>query len=196
MNPLEDKDLSKKEKILQATLESMKNDGFEGLTVRQIASRAHVNVALVNYYFGSKDKLLNEAIQVLVNSLRESFTILDNNAMDPRERLEQFLIQYVSAHCKYPFIVHRLLTGEPFIFESQKEFFQFIKAIGLKKMQATVSELTGESNPKVLTIMVSQLLGAVFLPPLVEPLYETITGYPFSDCKTQIRILLDRYFSN
>ena len=43
--------------------------------------------------------------------------------------------------------------------------------------------------------MVSHLLGAIFLPTLIEPLYETVTGYPFSDIETQVEILLDRYFA-
>lgn len=81
------------------------------------------------------------------------------------------------------------------MFDSQIEFVQFIKSIGLKKMQYTVSQLSGESDPEELTIMVSQLLGAVFLPPLIEPLYETVTGYPFADSETQIELLLDRYFA-
>ena len=32
--------------------------GFNGTSVRDIAEKAHVNLAMVSYYFGSKDKLL------------------------------------------------------------------------------------------------------------------------------------------
>ena len=32
--------------------------GFNGTSVRDIAEKAHVNLAMISYYFGSKDKLL------------------------------------------------------------------------------------------------------------------------------------------
>lgn len=195
MTHLVEKDLSTKELIIQVTLELIKKEGFEALTVRKIASLAHINVALVNYHFGSKNKLLNAVIQILVTSFRESFTIFDNAALDPRERLKRFLIQYINAYHQYPFIARRLLNEEPVMFESQLEFVDFIKAIGLKKVQSTIEELSGESDPQKLTIMMSHLLGAVFLPTLIEPLYETVTGYPFSNVETQVDILLDRYFA-
>lgn len=195
MTQLVEKDLSTKELILQVTLELIKKEGFEALTVRKIASLAHINVALVNYHFGSKNKLLNAVIQILVTSFRESFTIFDNAALDPRERLKRFLIQYINAYHQYPFIARRLLNEEPVMFESQLEFVDFIKAIGLKKVQSTIEELSGESDPQKLTIMMSHLLGAVFLPTLIEPLYETVTGYPFSNVEIQVDILLDRYFA-
>lgn len=54
-------DFSKKDLILQTTLELIKNEGIEQVTVRKIANRANVNAALINYHFGSKDKLLNDA---------------------------------------------------------------------------------------------------------------------------------------
>ena len=45
-------------------------EGFEGITIRKVAKRANVNVALINYYFGSKDKLLNAAVKNILNSLK------------------------------------------------------------------------------------------------------------------------------
>jgi len=32
--------------------------GFNGTSVRDIAEKANVNLAMISYYFGSKDKLL------------------------------------------------------------------------------------------------------------------------------------------
>lgn len=43
--------------------------------------------------------------------------------------------------------------------------------------------------------MVSQLLGAVFLPTLIEPLYEKVTGCTFVAIESQVEFLLDYYFA-
>ena len=46
------------EVILQAALRVLGRDGFPALTARNIAREAGTNLALLNYYFGTKDGLL------------------------------------------------------------------------------------------------------------------------------------------
>lgn len=196
MTSLEENECSKKEHILHVTLQLLKNEGFEGVTVRKIAKQANVNIALINYYFGSKDKLLNAAVQILVTSFKETFAILDNPEMEPREKLKRFLMEYLTASKQYPFIVKRLVTEDPFLFDSQLEFVEFLKAIGFKNLLRTVGELSGENDQEKLTVMTSHLLGASFLPTLLEPLYKKITGFPYPDAEIRIDILLDHYFSD
>ncbi len=52
-----------KEKILAAANDLFAEKGLEGTTVREICSRAGVNVALVNYHFKSKEGLYESCIQ-------------------------------------------------------------------------------------------------------------------------------------
>jgi AcrR family transcriptional regulator len=47
-----------REAILAAALRILGRDGYRGLTARSIAAEAGTNLALVNYYFGSKQNLL------------------------------------------------------------------------------------------------------------------------------------------
>lgn len=51
-----------KTKIMKAAVELFENQGFNGTTIRMIASRANVNVSLVSYYFGGKKGLLEQLI--------------------------------------------------------------------------------------------------------------------------------------
>jgi AcrR family transcriptional regulator len=48
----------KREPILKAAEELFAKQGFDGTSVRDIAQLANVNLAMINYYFGSKEKLL------------------------------------------------------------------------------------------------------------------------------------------
>ena len=48
--------------ILEATERLVAEHGFESVRLRDITTGAGVNVAAVNYHFGSKDKLF-EAVQ-------------------------------------------------------------------------------------------------------------------------------------
>ena len=46
----------KKEHIINAAIELFEEKGFEGSSIRDLATRAEVNVAMVTLWFGSKDK--------------------------------------------------------------------------------------------------------------------------------------------
>ena len=53
-----DPDGSTRDAILAAAQRLLARDGYQGVTARQIAAEAGTNLALVNYYFGSKQNLL------------------------------------------------------------------------------------------------------------------------------------------
>src|SRR3954468_18966249 len=52
-----------RDQILEATLETLREEGFAGATSRAIARRGGFNQALVFYYFGSLEGLLLAALE-------------------------------------------------------------------------------------------------------------------------------------
>lgn len=54
---------STKDRILGAAEELFAQHGFTGTSLRQVTSRADVNIAAVNYHFGSKENLVNEVFR-------------------------------------------------------------------------------------------------------------------------------------
>ncbi len=60
-------DDSIKERILQATIELMRQD-TANITVRKIAAQAGVTQGLINYHYQSKDRLTGLAAQRFVNA--------------------------------------------------------------------------------------------------------------------------------
>ncbi|MEO6348401.1 MAG: TetR family transcriptional regulator, partial [Aquaticitalea sp.] len=44
--------------ILEVAEKLFAEHGFDGTSVRQIAHEADINIAMISYYFGSKEKLL------------------------------------------------------------------------------------------------------------------------------------------
>ncbi|MEQ7051020.1 TetR/AcrR family transcriptional regulator [Paenibacillaceae sp. P-4] len=189
-----DKSLETKEKILNATLDMIKEEEFEQITIRKVASRSNTNIALINYYFGSKDALINEAIKILLSGFRSSFNVLDDRSIDPLQRLRLFLIQYVQVIQQYPAIISRTITAGSAMFASQQEYGQFLQAVGFDKVQRTIQEITREDNHEGLTMMMMQLFGAVFLPVLMKPLLESGTGVAVASVEAQIDLLFARYF--
>ena len=54
---------STKDRILFAAEELFAQQGFATTSLRQVTSRADVNIAAVNYHFGSKENLVNEVFR-------------------------------------------------------------------------------------------------------------------------------------
>ncbi|WP_313248497.1 TetR family transcriptional regulator [Stenotrophomonas acidaminiphila] len=54
---------STKDRILCAAEELFAQYGFAGTSLRQVTSHADVNIAAVNYHFGSKENLVNEVFR-------------------------------------------------------------------------------------------------------------------------------------
>lgn len=54
---------STKDRILGAAEALFAQHGFAGTSLRQVTSQADVNIAAVNYHFGSKDNLVNEVFR-------------------------------------------------------------------------------------------------------------------------------------
>lgn len=183
-----------KAKILQATLDLIKSEGFESVTVRKIAADSGANVALVNYYFGSKDRLINEALSLFLSSFQGTFDLLDDGATAPKQRLKQFLTRYVEVIQQYPELVSRIFALGGAVFTSQYEYGQFLRNIGFTKVQTILQEITGEQNAEVLMMMIMQLFGAVFLPALLRSILATGSGIEIGSIDKQLDLLFARYF--
>ena len=60
-----------KDRILGAAEELFAVHGFAGTSLRQVTSRADVNIAAVNYHFGSKENLVNEVFRRRMDDMSE-----------------------------------------------------------------------------------------------------------------------------
>jgi AcrR family transcriptional regulator len=61
---------NKKELIKQTALKLFASNGFEATPVREIAKQANVNLAMISYYFSSKEHLLEEIISEKLNDIK------------------------------------------------------------------------------------------------------------------------------
>jgi TetR/AcrR family transcriptional regulator len=86
------------ERILQAALGAFSERGFDGARTRDIAARANVTLGLVQYHFGSKEKLWKAAVERAFGSLHEGLALVIANPHGEDERgvLRRLLRAHVS----------------------------------------------------------------------------------------------------
>jgi len=62
---------STRQTILEAVVSGIEKYGIEKITVRKIAEEVGTNIASINYYFRSKQKLLEETLSMTINHMAE-----------------------------------------------------------------------------------------------------------------------------
>ena len=63
---------STKDRILNAAEGLFAQQGFAGTSLREVTSRADVNIAAVNYHFGSKENLVNEVFRRRMDEMSDA----------------------------------------------------------------------------------------------------------------------------
>ncbi|MDT3426711.1 AcrR family transcriptional regulator [Paenibacillus forsythiae] len=193
-------DKDTKQQILDATVELIRKGGVECVTLRQIAAKAEVNLALVNYYYRSKDNLLIEAVRTLISRFDAAFNALEDEALPPGERLKQFFKQYAGHLLQYPGLAKHMMGQTPSIMGSLHKYSQYSKTMKQKKMLTALREATGEQDEERLRMMMVQLFGAVLMPIVAftcaEPKDqdESLPGAQLPPVEIQVDHLIDHYF--
>jgi len=102
-------------KIKDAARKLFVGKGLKGTTVRDIAAEANVNVAMVNYYFRSKDKLFETIFEEATSKLAEKLFYLADTDMPFFELVRQWIYSYYDMLLKYPdfptFVLMELATS-------------------------------------------------------------------------------------
>jgi AcrR family transcriptional regulator len=82
---------ARRKALVEATIESLKQFGHEGLSIRRISAQARVSIGLINHHFPTKDALVAEAYRYfnneLVGGLRQAVA---SAPPAPRARLRAF----------------------------------------------------------------------------------------------------------
>ena len=87
---------STKDRILYAAEALFAQQGFAATSLRQVTGRADVNIAAVNYHFGSKENLVNEVFRRRMDAMSaQRLVALDAACRDAPGQLEPVLAAFV-----------------------------------------------------------------------------------------------------
>ncbi|WP_027375937.1 TetR/AcrR family transcriptional regulator [Kaistella palustris] len=99
--------------ILDVAEKLIAKKGFEGTSVRDISTTANINVAMISYYFGSKEKMMSYLYRYRVQKTRESFAEFAEVIKDGKPEMQmKELVKYVVTQLfKYHYF-HGFVTQE------------------------------------------------------------------------------------
>lgn len=106
--------MTKKETIINSAIKLFSTNGFEGTSVREIAADAEVNVAMINYYFVSKEKLFESVVEYKASVLKGIFAELFNNkeltAIEKLDIIIDKTIERKFSDANFHHLLHRELS--------------------------------------------------------------------------------------
>ena len=166
---LTDKGERIREKMIVVTAQILREEGFKKTTVRRIAQEAHVNIAAVRYYFGSKEELIGLALEYMMGNLENIVAVLDDPKLAPAKRLRSYIRAYFTLAQKHP-ALFRSIT-RPSSDEAQDTYFIYLTFLYdqvWEKLLKNVRELSGLTDERDIELKCMQLLAAIEFPLILD----------------------------
>ena len=108
------------QRILLAAIQDIEDEGIQNVTIRGIAKRAGVNSAAINYYYRSKDRLLDQVMDyTLENAFGDVTEFIPDGPIDSTDPIKAYLRHMLWGMRQYPGICRAHLYAP--LVESQIE---------------------------------------------------------------------------
>ena len=164
------KDASAEEKILEAARKVFSKKGYSGTRTRDIAEEAGINLALLNYYFRSKEKLfekvMGEKLEKLFGTL---IPIIHNEETTLEEKIASVASVYIDLLQKeegLPLFVLSEIRNNP------QRFGDKLKAGRVLRESVLIKQFQ-ERRPDIHPMhFLFSLLGMTIFPFLSKPVFE------------------------
>ncbi|WP_028982426.1 TetR/AcrR family transcriptional regulator [Sporocytophaga myxococcoides] len=164
-------DASAEEKLKEAARKVFTQKGYAATRTRDIAEEAGLNIALLNYYFRSKEKLFEI---IMLEKLQQLFGIIIPLANDPSTNLDEKLkaiaseyIDMLSSNENLPLFILNEIRTNPERFVSK---MQITKIFSDSVMVKQIKEKRPDINPMHFVI---NILGMVVFPFIAKPILFT-----------------------
>ncbi|WP_027398688.1 TetR family transcriptional regulator [Anaerovorax odorimutans] len=104
------KEISIQDKIIEAAIPLFAMKGFTGVSVRELAKAANVNLALISYYFNGKENLYKHILTTQFEIISNSLTIIRKEELLADEKMQLFTNNMIRLHKEYPHLLRLTLN--------------------------------------------------------------------------------------
>ena len=184
-------------RIIQAAINCINQEGLDGITVRKIARMAGVNAAAINYYFRSKDRLVDLAMETtLHNAFDGWYEILADHSQPLRKRLHTMLENMIGGAIYYMGISRAHLYPALIVGDRDNR-----STLAIRRLVSEIHNATLKDDPNAdrqgTEAAVVQLISSALLAPIAPALFEPVTIRPLSENESRsqfIESLLNSFF--
>jgi AcrR family transcriptional regulator len=172
-------DTSTEEKIKNAARTVFHKKGFAAARTRDIAEEAGINLALLNYYFRSKEKLF---VLVMIETLSEFFgsvsVIINNPESTFEEKIEQFAAGYIDLIFREPdiplFIMSEIRNNPKQLLQKVDIRNTVFNSVFIQQFTEAVEQ--GKVKDQNFLHFMMNFIGLIVFPFIAKPLLQAISG--------------------
>ncbi|MBN1232001.1 MAG: TetR/AcrR family transcriptional regulator [Candidatus Coatesbacteria bacterium] len=183
-----------KSKIIVSAIEYIEKDGMHGLTIRKVAEIANVNIAAINYYFGSKDELVEEVLKYTQEHYqRDMEDFLARDYPSSRELLHEIAVYNLSGGMLYQNITKAHLYAA-FINNNYDSPFMVFFRDYLHKLLKRLREFNENRDYESIIL---QIISSVMFIPIFPGVFEGLGNIELKNNDYQMKYinnLLDNVF--
>ncbi len=181
------------ERIILATIDCIEKYGLQGTTNRRIAALAGVNGAAINYYFRSKEALIDRVMKLTLQNAFDTEDFSRIPAHSAQEKCIAIFSDLLQGACNFPGITYAHYQA---IVEGRQDSLA-VKKLNefLVAMVQDLSKLGVDLAEKELRLAVAQIAAAVMMLSLNPDLFKDSFGLDLCDEKVRadfIRRLVEK----
>ncbi|TDE15337.1 TetR/AcrR family transcriptional regulator [Dyadobacter psychrotolerans] len=158
---------AKQIQIIEVAERLFAQKGFSGTSVRDIAQEADINVSMISYYFGSKEKLIEALFKIrTVESRSRIETIISNDDLTPIQKV-YILIDSVIERLMGNQCFHNIMMREQLSSERTPIISDHIMNLKMKNTELMQTLITGGQDAGVFrknidfSLMTTTLYGTI-----------------------------------
>ncbi|HQW84848.1 MAG TPA: TetR family transcriptional regulator [Ferruginibacter sp.] len=137
---------NKQIQIIETAEKLFADRGFDGASVRDIADEAGINVAMISYYFGSKEKLLEALFNYrAMGTTQKLVSMIADKALKPVEKIN-LLIEYYIEKFHNQTCFHKIMSREQ-VASKRTAIAEMIRSFK-KRNQQLIKEIILEGQKK------------------------------------------------
>ena len=152
--------------------------GFDGTSIRDISKVAKINIAMISYYFGSKERLLESLLFYRTSDLKNQLDHLILEELEPIDKINKLIELYINRINKNKGI-YRILHFE---FNSEKRekslgTFSELKKGNLKTLETIIAEGQKKGvfrKDVIVPLLTPTILGTFFHFQMNKPFFEEV----------------------
>ena len=172
--------ISKKDKIINTTLKLIAEKGNLDFTIREIVLDADVNIASVNYYFGTKKKLIQEIEKKFSVNYAKFENILKDTQITPKKRLLNWADSLIEFMVNNPGIIS-IMSNKLFLSTNFDSNLQSFMIETNKHLVQIIKEITNINNDDIIKIKLVKLNANLAFPLLFLRDFALLYGFSIQD---------------
>lgn len=172
-------DPSTEEKIKNAARIVFHKKGFAAARTRDIAEEAGINLALLNYYFRSKEKLFNIVmLETFQNFFASIFLVFNDSATTLEEKIEKFASDYIDLLFQEPeiplFIMSEIRNNPTELLQKTNIKNAIFHSVFVRQYNEGVK--AGKIRNQLFQHFMMNFMGLIIFPFIAKPLLKEISG--------------------